>query len=240
MRVLSRSALAVIASAALSTAAFAADTDSRFPQGPGVPPTGSSPAEAAYSEGFDNILTNGWTINNASVPLGTISWFQGNDTVFPAHSGASTSYAGVNFNSTTGANTINNWYISPALSVTAGDTVSFWTRTVDEPAFPDRLYLKLNTAGDLVLANFTTTLVSVNPGLTTVGYPNTWTQYSAVVPSTGTVRFAFNYNVPSGGPAGSNSDYIGVDTFAITEVPEPASLGLLGLGAIGMIRRRRA
>ena len=39
---------------------------------------------------------------NHSEPLGLTDWFQGNDAVFPAHSGASTSYIGANFNNTSG------------------------------------------------------------------------------------------------------------------------------------------
>jgi hypothetical protein len=238
MRVLSRSALTLVATAALSGLSYAAPEDSRFPQPPSPPPNGQSPAEAAYAEGFDNITANGWTINNASVPLGTTSWFQGNPAVFNAHSGATSSYAGANFNNTTGNNTINSWYISPVLAVSAGEVVSFWTRTVTAPAFPDRLHLKLNTAGDLTLANFTQTLVTVNPNLTTAGYPTAWTQFSWVSTVTdASVRFAFHYDVPGGGPLGANSDYIGVDTFAI--VPEPASLGAVALAGFGMLRRRR-
>jgi hypothetical protein len=239
MRVFSRSAVAALAMAALSGAAYAADTDSRFPQPPSPPPSGNVPTEAAYSEGFDNIATNGWTYLNQSVPLGSTNWFQGNPAVFPAHAGATNAYAGANFNNTTGTNTISNWAITPSLSVSVGEEVSFWTRTVTAPAFPDRLHLKLNTTGDTNTGNFTTTLVTVNPTLTVAGYPSVWTKFSWISTVTDpTVRFALHYDVPNGGPTGANSDYIGVDTFVI--VPEPASLSLLALGGLGLIRRRRA
>jgi hypothetical protein len=197
------------------------------------------PSEALYAEGFDNIATNGWTYTNQSVPLGTTNYFQGNSAVFPAHSGAANSYLGTNFNNTAGTGTISNWAISPVLDVQVGEVVTFWTRTVSSPAFPDRLHLKLNTAGDTNTGNFTQTLVTVNPNLTVAGYPTAWTAFNWVsTVSDATVRFAFHCDVPNGGPTGANSDYIGIDTFSIT--PEPASLSLIALGGLGLIRRRRA
>jgi hypothetical protein len=239
MRVLSRSAIALVATAALSGISYAADDESRFVRDPGPPVTGGFPAEAIFSEGFDTVVPAGWTQLNQAAPPGLTTWFQGNSAVFPAHSGAPTSYAGANFNNSTGAGNISSWLITPAMPFSAGEVVSFWTRTVTNPAtFPDRLHLKYNTAGDLNTANFTTTLVSVNPNLTLTGYPGTWTQFSAVIPaSTASGRIAFHYDVPGGGPAGANSDYIGVDTFAV--VPEPVSLGTLALAGMGMMRRRR-
>ena len=53
------------------------------------------------SEGFDDI-TNlpDWAMINHSEPLGVTDWFQGNDAVFPSHSGDPTSYIGANFNNT--------------------------------------------------------------------------------------------------------------------------------------------
>jgi hypothetical protein len=241
MRVFSRSAVAAVAMAALSGLAIAADDESRFAQPPSVPGGGGSPIEAVYAEGFDNIAANGWTYQNLSVPLGTTNYFQGNPAVFAAHSGAANSYLGTNFNNTTGNNTISNWAYSPVNNVAAGEVVSFWTRTVSAPAFPDRLHLKYDPTGSTNAANYTNTLVTVNPNLTLAGYPSVWTQFSFVMTAalaSPTGRFAFHYDVPGGGPSGANSDYIGIDTFSI--VPEPASLGLIGLVGVGLLARRRA
>src|SRR6185436_13255725 len=51
------------------------------------------------TEGFDDI-TNlpDWFMINHSEPLGVTDWFQGNDAVFPSHSGDPTSYIAANFN----------------------------------------------------------------------------------------------------------------------------------------------
>ena len=49
------------------------------------------------------------------------------------------------------------------------------------------------------------------------GYPSVWTQYSVTlsgISGTPTGRLAFRYFVENGGPAGANSDYIGIDTVA--------------------------
>lgn len=178
-----------------------------------------------------------WHALNNSAPVGTTGWFN-NPGVFATHSGAG--HLNANFNNTTGANTIDNYMMSPVRTFSAGDTISFWTRTVDAPFFPDRLHLKLSTNGASTnVADFSTTLLTVNNGLTTGGYPNVYTQFSVTLSSGGTGRFAFNYNVPSGGPSGANSDFIGIDDVQYTAVPEPASMAVLGLGVAALLRRRR-
>ena len=99
-----------------------------------VPIDYDSPAD--FAEGFDdiNLLPGlGWFFQNNSNPLGLTNWFQGNDTVFPAQAGAPTAYIGANFNNTAGVGTISNWMLTPEVPLVDGDTVSFWTRTVDSP-----------------------------------------------------------------------------------------------------------
>ncbi len=132
--------------------------------------------------------------------------------VFAPFSGAT--YAFANYNSSTGANDISNYLISPLVTFNNGDTITFYTRTVDFPAFPDRLELVYNTTGSTLPADFTNVLLTVNPTLTTAGYPTTWTQFSATITGLAGAtagRFAFHYNPTTGGPSGTNSDYIGID-----------------------------
>ncbi|MGE5156210.1 MAG: choice-of-anchor J domain-containing protein, partial [Betaproteobacteria bacterium] len=187
-----------------------------------------SPAD--FSEGFDDITLLpglGWFFQNNSNPLGPTNWFQGNSTVFPAQSGAATSYIGANYNNTAGVGTISNWMLTPEVAMADGDTVSFWTRTVDAPAFPDRLQVRLSTNGastnvgadENSVGDFTTLLLDINPTLTTGGYPNVWTQYTLTlsgIPPGASGRIGFRYYVTDAGPAGNNSDYIGIDTFEYT------------------------
>ena len=187
------------------------------------------------TQGFDDITTlpgAGWVQTNHSTVVGTTSWFQGNSAVFPAQSGPPTSYIGANFNNTTGTNTISNWLLTPPLTLQNGATMTFYTRTVDVPAFPDRLQVRMSTNGASSnvgttatdVGDFTTLLLDINPTLTTTGYPNVWTQFTVTVsgvilPTPG--RLAFRYFVTNGGPGGANSDYIGIDTFAFNGVCGP-------------------
>ena len=162
---------------------------------------------------------------NHSTTVGTTNWFQGNSTVFPAQSGAATSYIGANFNNTTGTNTISNWLLTSPVTLQNGVTMTFYTRTVDAPSFPDRLQVRMSTNGASSnvgttatdVGDFTTLLLDINPTYTTTGYPNVWTQFTVTVtgvPSPTLGRLAFRYFVENGGPTGANSDYIGIDTFA--------------------------
>src|SRR5205085_6264828 len=69
------------------------------------------------------------------------------------------------------------------------------------------------TATDV--GDFTTLLLDINHTYAINGYPTVWTEHNLTVsglasPVTG--RLAFRYFVENGGPEGSNSDYIGVDT----------------------------
>jgi hypothetical protein len=156
--------------------------------------------------------------------VGPNGWFQGNSPVFPAQSGAPNSYIAADFNNTTGANTISNWLLTPPLSLQNGAFMTFYTRTVDAPKFPDRLQVRMSTNGFSTnvgttatdVGDFTVLMLDINPTYTTTGYPNDWTQFTVIVnglasPTTG--RLAFRYFVENGGPKGGNSHYIGIDTF---------------------------
>ena len=187
----------------------------------------------SFTEGFDTVTSGsatplpGWAAVNKSTTIGTTMWFQGNDAVFPAQSGASTSYIGANFNATTGTNTISDWLFAPTVTLRNGDTFKFYTTTGAGSIYPDRLQVRMSTNGASTnvgatatdVGDFSTLLLDINPTLAAGGYPETWTQYTVTVsglsgPTSG--RFAFRYFVTGGGPTGNNSNYIGIDTVAYT------------------------
>ncbi|MFT7352134.1 MAG: hypothetical protein ACI9XR_001904, partial [Flavobacterium sp.] len=76
----------------------------------------------------------------------------------------------------------------------------------------------VNPSGDTGVGGFTTLALEINPTLSTTGYPTTWTLYTYTVtglPTATSCKIAFRYFVTSGGPSGSNSDYIGLDQFSV-------------------------
>jgi hypothetical protein len=177
------------------------------------------------TEGFDNISNlPEWVIQNNSSPLGTTSWFQGDASRFSSQSGATNSYIAANYqNGAVGTATLSDWLITSPLILQNGAQLTFWTRTVVSTPYPDRLQVRMSTNGDSTnvgsaatdLGDFTTLLLDINPTYTTSGYPTAWTQYTVTLsglsaPTTG--RLAFRYFVENGGPSGSRSDYIGIDT----------------------------
>jgi hypothetical protein len=186
----------------------------------------SSPVAFVYqiNEGFE-VAPIGWSSTNLSNPIGTITGW-GLSTVTtgagPAYDG--TGFAVVNFNSGAGTSELSNWLVSPVIaSVKNGDVFSFWTKAATGGgAFPDRLEARLSTAGASTnigttsssVGDFTTLLQSVNPGLTSTGYPEVWTKYTVTIsglaaPTSG--RVAFRYWVTNGGPTGANSNVISLD-----------------------------
>ncbi|MEZ5429292.1 MAG: choice-of-anchor J domain-containing protein [Pyrinomonadaceae bacterium] len=188
----------------------------------------------AIDEGFENVAglpAAGWLSVNHSSPLGTSNWSQCSGTAIPpAQGGTSNSCILVNFNSTTGTGTISNWLVAPNVTFNNGDTVSFYTRTPNN-SFPDRLQLRLSTNGASTnvgttatdVGDFSTLLVDINPTYTPT-YPTTWTQFTVTIsglsgPTSG--RVAFRYFVENGGPNGTNSNIIGVDTFSYTPAAGP-------------------
>lgn len=209
-----------------------------------------------FKEDFESGLT-GWTRTNNSEEANTFGWTKSDDGdhIFDAYEGA---YASVDYLSTT-SGTISNWLISPTLSFSNGDVVSFYT--ISRGDFPDRLELRFSKVGgtdvgstETSVGKFTETLLVVNPGLTDGGYPSgllkeDWAVFNATIsglsgPTNGAI--AFRYFVTDGGYTGSNSDLIAVDTVTITAasdtppIPEPATylMMALGLGAIGLRRMR--
>ncbi|MFA7686545.1 MAG: choice-of-anchor J domain-containing protein, partial [Moheibacter sp.] len=180
-------------------------------------------------EGFDDITTlggAGWTMTNQSSPIGTTEWFQGNATVFTGHQGGATSYIGANFNNTAGTGTISNWLITPTLNLKDGDVLSFYTRTSTASTWNDRLEVRSSVGtmtlpvGVAAVGSFTNLHLTVNPDLN-LSYPEVWTQYEVTVSGVGStpvaMNFAFRYTVPNGGPSGSNSNFIGIDTLLVEE-----------------------
>ena len=200
--------------------------------------TATPPAPVCFvSEGFDDIATlppGGWVMQNNSQPLGSAGWLQGLSGTFVSQSGSPDSYVAANFSSGNDISTLSNWLLTPPLILQNGGQLTFWTRTVDFPAYPDRMQVRMSSNGASAnvgsaatdVGDFTALLLDINPFYSVVDYPNVWTRISMTISGLGgpvNGRLAFRYFVEGGGPAGVNSDYIGIDTvdYACTGVPTP-------------------
>jgi hypothetical protein len=210
----------LLAAAAMSLAAIGA-------------PAAQAQSIEVLNEGFSNVSgLSDWAQVNNSVPPG-ISWFQGNADIFAAQAGAADSYAAVNFLSAAGTGgTVDNWLITPELSLSGATTLSFFTRRAADLGFNDRLEVLFSAGGGLDVSGFTV--------LTTIGgagdYATDWQQYKLNLDASGTGRFAFRYF----GEA-DTLNYVGLDTVSVvTAVPEPSTWAMLGvgLGLFGLRRRK--
>jgi hypothetical protein len=204
-----------------------------------------SPAQAqlsTLSESFDAVPPAGWVIRNQSQPVGTTSWQQGEVTIFPAQSSAGYTFA--NYSNTADLGTISSWLLTPELNLVNGSTFRFWTRTAQGSVFPDRLQVRLSTAGASTnvgtsatdVGDFTVLALEINPTLVVGGYPENWTQYTVTVtgvPSLTTGRFALRYFVTDGGTSGNNSNYIGVDEVTYRQANVPSTVTTAAATAIG-------
>ncbi len=196
------------------------------------------PAVCSLTEGFTDITTlpaSGWVqVNNSQPGPGTSGWFQGESGAFPAQSPSpvasptplTAAYISADFNNGTGVSTLSNWLISPPLTLQNGAQFTFWTRTATPVQFADRLQIRMSTNGESSnvgtiaadVGDFTTLMLDINPTYLTSGlgsYPRVWTQFTAIVSGLGSPvngRIAFRYYVENGGPNGTNSDVIGIDT----------------------------
>lgn len=197
-------------------------------------PGAASAAVEALNEGFDNVDSlYGWTRTNNSVPAGT-SWFQGNAGIFGAHAGPANSYAAASFlGAANGQGVVDNWLITPVLSLTGLTNLSFMTRNDDLAGFSDFLEVRFAPGANGATSSFTTLLGTLGGA---AGYPADWTEWSTSLSVEGEGRFAFRYV----GYA-DTLNYIGLDTVrVVTAVPEPSVYVMLalGLGALSFVRRK--
>ena len=197
--------------------------------------SGGSTGVLVLNEGFSNLGgLPGWTLVNNSDPAGT-TWFQGNADIFGAQSGAANSYAAASFlGAANGFGTVDNWLITPVLSLSGLTNLSFYTAREATPGFADYLEVRWAPGTGGGTDAFSTLLTSF--GGAGSPYPTDWTQWSTDLTFAGEGRFAFRYV----GDANS-LNYIGLDTVrVVTAVPEPSLYVMLalGLGALSFMRRK--
>jgi len=134
--------------------------------------------------------------------------------------------------------------LTPELPLNNCGTLSFYTTTVDASSWPDRLEVRFSQTGAGTnvgaayadVGDFTNLIIEINPGLAAGGYPETWTEFTydfGIAQPADTGRIAFRYYVDDAGPAGNNSNYIGIDTFNYIDGPGCGGTGGGGGGGTG-------
>jgi hypothetical protein len=195
-------------------------------------PAAHAAGTVILNQNFNDVGTLGnWVMVNNSLPPGQ-AWFQGNAGIFGAQAGAADAYIAANYLSAAlGEGVIDNWLITPELTLGGATALSFYTRSQTIPGLNDMLEVRFSPGAGTGTGGFTTLL-------TTIGgpsaYPGSWQQYTANLMLSGSGRFAFRY---LGDAAAAN--YIGLDTITVSAVPEPSAWLMLGLGlaALPLLRR---
>lgn len=177
-------------------------------------------------ETFENISTlqaDGWVLDNRSDFPTKVNWFQGIESVFPAQSGAATSY--IANTTATGNNVICSWLIMPDIGNI--EQLSFYTRSENKVDEKTRLLVMYSPTNSIntgpcdaqPLQNKGTNnfgdfqpLLTINPNQDLDAYPKTWTQYSVDVNGSG--RVAFLYYVTGTGVAPFNSGMLAIDSIS--------------------------
>ncbi len=209
----------------------------------------------SFTENFEDLsLLTDWFVGNTS-DSPDMTWFKGVNLangLFDAQAGTDTSYVGANWQSslgTLGTETLSNWFITPNRTFNNGDVITFYTRTVTNPAtYADRLQVRFSGNGtstnvgttSATVGDFTTLLLEINAAQTTTGYPATWTQYSITISGLGGAtsgRIAFRYFVTNGGPSGLNSNYIGLDTYSYTSNTSTSDATVSNVYTLGTVAK---
>ena len=199
---------------------------------------GLAQAAVLLQEDFNDVSAlpgQGWVLDNQSMPPGIApGWVQGNAGVFPAQSGPDDSYIASDFNVADEGGVVDNRLFTPLFSLQNGATATFYLRSANSDVGFADIAVYGYTEGSTDPLDFIVSMVAAPP--------NEWTQYTITIGAQGGMgRLGFVHSQPQ-----ATADYLGLDTLLIvsndaSQVPEPASLMIFGLGLAGLslARRRR-
>jgi Secretion system C-terminal sorting domain len=150
-------------------------------------------------------------VDTTGMGVGPI-WFQGDPLAFSSYNGPANGYVASDYLSVGDSSgfeeIIDNWLVLPAQSVAAGDSFSFWASAISASTFADSIRVLFNSTGATLPED--TNWVEVDNLF--VDPATGWARHAYAIPTTSsTATLAIRYNVIDAGPAGANSEYIGID-----------------------------
>jgi len=158
----------------------------------------------------DTVIPGGWQVIDADGSASGLELVQ-TDSTFEAielNAHAGQAFWSSNAQNSNRAGVIDEWLISPRISVIYdGDSLYFWAGANDQ-GFDDSIRVKISTTGNHIkdfshqLANFKVD-----------GPAGSWHRYGFDLSAfdSSDIYFAINYYIKDGGPGGLNSDFIWID-----------------------------
>ena len=198
--------------------------------------TSDGPISTTYVEefvDFSGLPGRGWAIGEYSEAdtLGTTSWTSGDngavfkgDTTWYGFSAYSWKYYpnefAYSYEPAMDSNfSISSWMLTPVLTVSNGDRISFYTRGDTTGIYTDRMQVLMDTTASAYIGeslnsvgNYTSKLFDINPTQSPGGYPTTWTKYEYAFSGFSgkkNVRIGFRHYVLNP----KNARGIGIDQF---------------------------
>ncbi len=188
-----------------------------------------------FEDSFDGdnsvaaLETRGWTVIDEDSGGSTAAWYQGQITVFSAYAGPNdTGYVAANYSGGNASGVIDQWLISPEITVTAGDLLTFYHQS-PVSSWNDSINVYVSPTGGATIPDFT---VEWGRYVTSQG---AWALWSEAFPASGTVRFAIRYYISDNV---ANSNFIGIDELAVftpAATLEPPTNLTASTGLVGMI-----
>lgn len=221
------------------------------------------PQQVSFTEQFNNVgdlSTKGWIFKNNSEPIGQAGWRQGRYESasqqqykflapvpylgFPAYTATNSPNDFISCDATcvndanVAGGEISAWLISPVVPVKDGDSITFYTRAVDDANYgwfcKDRMQVRINFTGTTDVGGspastgaFATVLQDINSGYVyndPGGYPRVWTKIALKISgvpggSVKKARFAFRYmgtdaGVFGGSAADNYPSVVGIDALS--------------------------
>lgn len=189
----------------------------------------NAPASILFTDNFDTandtnaLKLRGYLPYNRSTGAPGLLpyWYTGTPAEFTSFNGPDSGYVAASYNTVVATNIIDSWLVLPPLDITAGDTLSFYSRSIQGSGYPDSLKVMYSAVGDSTPEDISW----VEIGYFKVTTAGMWERRFFPAPASGTTaRFAIRYYLTDAGPTGNNGDYIGIDQL---DVYEPGTVGIL-------------